>query len=117
MTITENTSFDIIQFIEKNPLKKLNDNYQNIFINKIKNNFNEKEQNLFVTSFYCYLNFNSSSDFIIDFEDVWKWCEFSRKDHAKRLLEKNFKEAIDYKIVFPRSEENPNIFTGLIDND
>ena len=108
MTTTENTTFDIIQFIEKNPLKKLNDNYQNIFINKIKNNFNEKEQNLFVTSFYCYLNFNSLTDFIIDFEDVWKWCGFTRKDNAKRLLEKFFTNDVDYKVALLRSEERKN---------
>jgi hypothetical protein len=103
------TSFNIVEFIEKNPLTKLNNTYQNIFINKIKKDFNEEEQSLFVTSFYCYLNFNPITDFIIDFEDVWKWCGFTRKDNAKRLLEKFFKEEIDYKIVFLRSEEKSNI--------
>ena len=98
MLSIQNTTFNIVEFIEKNPLRKLNTNYQNTLINKIKSQFNEEEQNLFVTSFYCYLNFNQENDFIIDFEDVWKWCGFSRKDNAKRVLEKYFTIDIDYQI-------------------
>jgi len=108
MLSTQNTTFNIVEFIEKNPLTKLNSGYQNILINKIKNQFNNEEQSLFVTSFYCYLNFNNLTDFIIDFEDVWKWCGFTRKDHAKRILDKYFTIDVDYKIALPRSEERKN---------
>ena len=38
-------------------------------IKKIKRDFNEEEQKIFVTSFYSYLNFNPLTDFIIDFDD------------------------------------------------
>lgn len=51
---------DIIQIIEKNPITRLSSEYQNKLINKIKTNFNNKQQQLFVTSFYCYLNYNSN---------------------------------------------------------
>ena len=98
MLSIHNTTFNIVEFIEENPLTRLNSSYQNTLINKIKSEFNEEEQSLFVTSFYCYLNFNPITDFIIDFEDVWKWCGFTRKDNAKRLLEKFFKEETDYVI-------------------
>jgi hypothetical protein len=98
MTTTHNTTFNIVQFIEKNPLTKLNETYQNTIINKIKDEFNEEEQKIFVTSFYSYLNFNPITDFIIDFDDVWKWCGFSRKDSAKRILDKFFKKDTDYII-------------------
>ena len=93
-----NTTFNIVEFIEQNPLSRLNTSYQNALINKIKSEFNDEEQKLFVTSFYCYLNFNSLTDFVIDFEDVWKWCGFSRKDSAKRILDKHFIADVDYKI-------------------
>ena len=92
------TTFNIVGFIEKNPLSRLNIEYQNALINKIKSEFTEEEQKLFVTSFYCYLNYNPLTDFVIDFEDVWKWCGFSRKDNAKRILEKHFIVDVDYKI-------------------
>jgi hypothetical protein len=98
MTSITYTTFDIVGFIEKNPLSRLNIEYQNALINKIKSIFNEEEQKLFVTSFYCYLNYNPTTDFVIDFEDVWKWCGFSRKDHAKRILEKHFIIDVDYKV-------------------
>ena len=108
MTTTQNTTFNIIEFIEKNPLSRLDTTYQNTLINKIKNEFNEEEQNLFVTSFYCYLNFNPVTDFIINFDDVWKWCGFSRKDSAKRILDKHFITDVDYKIALHQSEERKN---------
>jgi hypothetical protein len=108
MTKVAYTTFDIVRFIEKNPLSRLNIEYQNALINKIKNGFNEEEHKLFVTSFYCYLNFNPIKDFVIDFEDVWKWCGFSRKDHAKRILEKHFIIDVDYKIALPQVGERKN---------
>jgi len=96
---------DIIQMIEKNPITRLSYEYQNKLINKIKTNFNNKQQQLFVTSFYCYLNYNSNNEFVINFNDIWKWLGFTRKDNAKRLLEKTFTENIDYKILLLQSAE------------
>jgi hypothetical protein len=94
----ENTTFDIVGFIEKNPLSRLDKTYQDNLINKIKLEFTEEEQKIFVTSFFCYLNFNPLTDFVIDFDDVWRWCGYSRKDHAKRVLEKYFIADTDYKV-------------------
>ena len=45
--------------------------------------FSNFEQQLFVSSFYCYLKYD-------------KWLGFTQKIHSKRLLEKNFKLEIDY---------------------
>src|SRR6476620_9988680 len=100
-------SFDIVQLIEKNPVTRLSKNYQNCFINKIKENFNEEEQRLFVANFYCYLNFKDD-EFIIELDKVWKWVGFSRIDSAKRVLEKNFKINQDYKIALHNLVERKN---------
>ena len=35
-------------------------------------------------------------DFVIDFDDVWKWLGFANKANAKCVLEKNFIEKCDY---------------------
>lgn len=96
---------DIVKLIEKNPIIRLSQDYQSSLLNKIKNKFTEGQQQLFVASFYCYLNYNSKNEFIIDLDDVWKWVGFSRKDPAKRLLTKDFIEKIDYKILLPLKEE------------
>jgi len=90
---------DIVKLIEKNPIIRLSKDYQSKLITKVKEKFTEPEQQLFVASFYCYLNHNTNNDFIIDFDNVWKWVGFVRKDPAKRLLEKYFILDLDYKIL------------------
>jgi hypothetical protein len=112
---------NIIQLVEKNPITRLSKEYENSLINKVKNGFSDTQQQMFLASFYCYLNYDSKKDFIIDFDNVWKWTGFTRKDNAKRLLEKYFTPEIDFKIVFLQSEENlqggrptENIFLNII---
>ena len=68
-------------------------------IEKIKNNFNSYEQQLFLASFYCYLQYDSKNDFIIDLDNIWKWLGFSQKMTAKRVLEKNFLIEKDYNFL------------------
>lgn len=98
----EVNNLNIIQLIEKNPITRLSTKeYTNKFINKIKNNFTETQQQLFSSSFYCYLNYNSKKDFIIDFDTIWKWVGFSRKDSAKKILDKHFTINIDYEVIKP----------------
>lgn len=96
---------DIVKLIEKNPITRLSQDYQSKLLNKIKDKFTDGQQQLFVTSFYCYLNHNAKNEFIIDLDDVWKWLGFSRKDPAKVVLDKNFIKDLDYKITLPLKEE------------
>jgi len=88
--------FNIVDLIENNPITKLSTTYQNKLLTKIKAKFTESEQQLFVASFYCFLNYDSNSDFVIDLDDVWKWLEFSTKQKAKMLLENHFVKDTDY---------------------
>ena len=101
-------NIDIVNLIENNPIIKLNGNYQSKLIEKIKNKFNNYEQQLFVASFYCFLNYDYENDYVIDLDDVWKWLEFSQKDAAKRVLNKNFIIEKDYKILLHKLEEQKN---------
>lgn len=86
---------NIVELIEKNPITKLSSTYNNKLLNKIKDNFSGFEQQLFVSSFYCYLNYDKNIDFIVDLDDVWKWLGFTQKVSAIRVLEKNFTSNID----------------------
>lgn len=99
---------DIVKLIEENPITKLTNIYQSKLINKIKNKFNTEEQQLFVASFYCYLNYKKE-DFVIDLNGIWKWLGFSSKHKAKELLLKHFSVEIDYKITLTQAGENLNI--------
>ena len=92
-------SLDIVNLIESNPITKLTNDYNNKLLIKIKQNFTETEQQLFISSFYCYLNYNSTTDFVIDLDNVWQWLGFSNKDKAKRLLQNFFKLNVDYKCL------------------
>ena len=96
-------SVDIVNLIENNPITKLNGDYHSKLIEKVKNNFSNYEQQLFVASFYCYLNYDFKNDFVIDLDNVWKWLGFSQKYNAKYLLEKQFNINIDFKMFAPEA--------------
>ena len=89
--------FNIVELIEKNPISKLSKVYNNKLISKIQENFTGFEQQLFVSSFYCYLNYDKNNDFVVDLDNIWKWLGFQQKYHAKTVLEKHFKLNVDYK--------------------
>ncbi len=49
-------SLNIVELIEKNPITRLSNTYQNKLLTKIKERFTDNEQQMFIASFYCYLN-------------------------------------------------------------
>ena len=91
------TSFNIVDLITNNPITKLTETHNNNLLNKVKNSFNEYEQQLFIASFYSYLNYHKTDDYIVDLDNIWKWLGFNQKIKAKELLEKNFVLNKDYK--------------------
>jgi hypothetical protein len=106
-------ALNIIELIESNPITRLNQTYNVKLLDKIKTNFTEYEQQLFLTSFYCYLNYNKKTDFVIDLDNVWEWVGFSQKVNAKRLLEKHFTLDKDYKLsLFQSAEQTIHIKGG-----
>jgi hypothetical protein len=109
---------NIVELIEKNPISKLSKVYNNKLINKIKDNFNNFESQLFVSSFYCYLNYDKNIDFVVDLDDIWKWLGFSTKQNSERVLEKYFKLDIDYKnLAFSDGKATSNDEKLLINLD
>ena len=88
---------NIVELIEKNPIARLSNIYNNKLLTRIKENFTSFEQQLFVSSFYCYLNYDKNMDFVVDLDNVWKWLGFSTKQKVRLLLEKHFKIDVDYK--------------------
>ena len=95
-------TINIVELIENNPITKLSKDYNVKLLTKIKENFTDFEQQLFLSSFYCYIKYDQKNDFIIDLDNVWKWMGFSQKDAAKRVLDKNFLIEKDYKIFAPQ---------------
>lgn len=93
------SNFDIVSLIEQNPITKLSGDYHNKLITKIKETFSDSQQQMFVASFYCFLNCDKKNDFVIDLDNVWKWLGFSSKHKAKELLDKSFILDKDYKLL------------------
>ena len=90
-------SVDIVNLIESNPITKFSGDYQSKLVEKVKNNFINYEQQLFLSSFYWYLKYDPKNDYVIDLDNVWKLLGFSQKVNAKMLLEKQFTIEKDYK--------------------
>jgi hypothetical protein len=106
---------NIVELIESNPITKLSNTYNNKLLIKIQENFSGFEQQLFVTSFYCYLNYNDR-DFVIDLDSVWKWMGFTLKSTAKDLLNKHFTIDVDYEILL-RSKPEQDISVNNNNNN
>jgi hypothetical protein len=92
-------SMNIVTLIESSPISRLSATYNNRFLTKIQQQFSDQHQQLFVASFYYFLNFHPRNDFTINFDDIWSWMGFSQKINAKRVIDKNFILDTDYKIV------------------
>jgi phage anti-repressor protein len=105
-------SVDIVNLIESNPITKLDSNYQSKLIEKIKINFTNYEQQLFLSSFYCYLKYDTKNDYVINLDNIWEWLGFSSKFNAKRLLEKTFNYNKDFILLLLQSEKQTNTTKG-----
>ncbi len=48
----------------------------------------------------------SSDPFPVNFDEAWQWIGYSRKDHAKRALLKNFELGIDFLLPISGKQKN-----------
>ena len=103
-TTTAVQSVDIIQLLENAPLTRLSDTCQHRLMTKMRETFTDKEQQMFLMSFYTYLNYDKH-EFVVDLDKVWEWLGFSKKFNALRVLEKSFTKDVEYKVLL-RPEEN-----------
>jgi len=93
------TPIDIVNLIESNPIARFNQTYQSKLIEKLQTKFSDYQQQLFLSSFYCYLKYDKLNDFVIDLDDVWEWLGFIKKSNAKINLKKNFVDDKDFKCL------------------
>jgi len=76
-----------------------NANEDNDLFHLMKAKMSTEQEQIFMLSHFLYLQHGSDcTKFVVEFDDVWKNVEFTRRDNAKRILIKNFTEHIDYKI-------------------
>lgn len=67
-------------------------------VDRLQSAFDTDEQKVFLESFSMHAQ-HSVCDFVVDFDRVWSWMGFARKDHGKRVLDRYFKVDRDYIVV------------------
>lgn len=83
-------------------------NGDNELFQMMKAKMSTEQEQIFMMSHFLYLQHGSdSTKFVVDFDDVWKNVEFTRRDSAKRILVKHFTEHTDYKIGAPQKSGAP----------
>ena len=84
----------------------------------MKAQMSTEQEQMFMISHYLYLQYGTdSTQFVVDFDTVWKSIEFTRRDNAKRILVNKFIENIDYKIGFYQFEKaSCNNLNGVPNN-
>ena len=95
------SSIDIVQLIERKPfepLTKLSHEYHNKFITKLKDSFNEPQQHLFVSSFYCYCNVSACFNFYWKLINRLIWAQMVLLNKLN-LLELIFETTCFFPIV------------------
>lgn len=92
-------TLNIVEIIETNPIIKLSSECNNKLLKKITEKFTNFEQQMFISSFYCYLNYDKTIDFVVDLDKIWNWLGFSSKYNSIRVLEKSFIKNEDYKEI------------------
>lgn len=103
-------TIDYVNLIKNNPINKFNEKSNNKLLEKINLFFSEKEQKIFITNFYCYLNYDKDKDYIISIDDIWEWLEFYKKANCKKLLLKCFQENKDY--IIKKNDKNIKQYGG-----
>lgn len=96
---------NIVDLIESNPIARFNQTYQSKLIEKLQTKFSDYQQQLFLSSFYCYLKYDKLNDFVIDVDDIWEWLGFINKGNAKRLIKRLFIVDEEFKCSLLRTEK------------
>ena len=100
-------TIDLSALIKNNTTLSING--QSKTLELIREQFSEKEVQWYIINLYMYMHYHPTNDFPINLEDACKIAGFAHKANAKRTLLKNFSEDTDYKIVFLRRDENPEL--------
>lgn len=88
---------NINDLINKRRIECLSLDYNVAFLKKIDTSFDEMAKDMFISSFYVYLN-HGPDDFVVDLDNIWKWLGYSTKQMALRLLKSKFVESNDFQV-------------------
>jgi phage anti-repressor protein len=93
----KNSIVDFKDLVENNK-NCIDIDFQSQLITELNNEFNNEEQRWFIANFYVFLNYHATDDFPINLENIYGMIGFANKGNAKRTLQNNFVENIDFYI-------------------
>ena len=95
---------------QHNVIKSNNEiNLEDPLVKKIREKLDIQDQEIFIQSFYAYMNYHPTNDFPINLEHVFKMIGFVKKANAMKTIKSNFVLNEDYKIIIFRTEKNKSI--------
>lgn len=97
------TRINFDELVKTNSL--LSDDCQSKLINSITQEFTETEKEWYVYNLFMYLNYDSTKDYPVNLEDVYKLIGFANKGNAMKTIKNNFTEGEDYKKLLFRTEK------------
>ena len=89
---------EIVDLLEKHGSTSFSHAKRFKLIKKIDEMFPEEDADLFVKNFFAFLKYDEHKEFVMDFDDVWPFLGYSKKDKCKDVLMRHFKEGKDYVI-------------------
>jgi phage anti-repressor protein len=95
---------------QHNVIKSNNEiNLEDPLVKKIREKLDIQDQEIFIQSFYAYMNYHPTNNFPINLEHVFKMIGFVKKANAMKTIKSNFVLNEDYKIIIFRTEKNKSI--------
>lgn len=94
-----------INFIELVKNSNMSLNHQSKIITILNKEFTEQESKWYIANLYMYLNYDSTTDYPINLENVFKMIGFANKGNAMKTIKSNFIKDEDYKTFFPNKKQ------------
>jgi len=97
------------QDLVKNNQTTLSLTCQSKMIDLLNSEFTEEQSKWYIANLYLYLNYDSTTEYPINLENVYKMVGFANKGNAMKVIKNNFIVNEDYKTVLFHREKNLNI--------
>jgi phage anti-repressor protein len=96
------------QELVQNSNTTLSLNIQSKIVDKLNEEFTNKEQQWYIANLYMYMNYHATNDYPINLEHVYKMIGFANKGNAMKTIKSNFIENEDYKKLLFHTEKRKN---------
>ena len=83
-------------------------NIQTKMVDLINEEFNEFEQQWYVSNLFMYMHYHPTNDYPVNLDDVFKMIGFAHKGNIMNTITNHFTEGEDYKVALFHTEKRKN---------